>query len=174
MPQLHLSPGVVRIPGFTLLWAGATLQGEVAAQTGPQDVTARLALDAPSLRALLATAQIKPPPMRDAATLGALQVKTSLHLAAGAISLDGLSIHLDDTLVTGSIQVPALQPLSLRFTLAADRVNLDRYREPADLQGSPLELPLAWLRQLDAQGTLRIREAVVAGAAAREVRIDVE
>jgi hypothetical protein len=56
----------------------------------------------------------------------------------------------------------------------ADRIDLDRYREPADVKGDPLELPLAWLKQLDAVGSLGIRQATVAGAAAKEVRIDVE
>jgi len=45
---------------------------------------------------------------------------------------------------------------------------------PEDAAGKPFELPLAALKDLDARGALTIREARMAGAAARELRIDVE
>ncbi len=83
-------------------------------------------------------------------------------------------MSLDDTQLTGAASLPRLEPLALRFDLVADKVDLDRYREPDDAKSEPLELPLAKLKALDAKGTLRIREARLVGAAAKEIRIDVE
>lgn len=172
---LQWTPQLLQIPAFQLRWADATLGGGMAAQLGGEpDVTAQLELQAPSLRALLATAGVKPPPMADPSTLGTLQFSTALRYAQGAATLDPLTITLDDTRATGKLSLPALEPLSLRFDLAADRVDLDRYLEPDDIQSEPFELPLAELKALDAKGVLRIQQASVAGAAARAVTIDVD
>ncbi len=173
--QLLWSPRQLQVPAFQLRWADATLGGGVTAQLGGEtDVTATLELQAPSLRTLLATGGFTPPPMADPSTLGALQFSTALKFARGAATLDALSIALDDTNLAGKLSLPQLKPLSLRFDLTADRVDLDRYLEPDDVQSEPFELPLAQLKSLDARGVLRIQQATVAGAAARTVTIDVE
>ena len=171
---LQLAPQQLLLPAFTARWADAMLEGEVTLQPDVPGIEAKFTLQAPSLRALLATIGVEPPPMRDTTTLGALNLALALRYAAGAATVDGLSLNMDGTHLTGRIELPRLQPLAARFNLAADRVDLDRYREPVDVKSEPLELPLAWLKQLDARGTLRIREAIIAGAAAKQVRIDVE
>jgi AsmA protein len=171
---LRLSPQQLHLPAFRARWADARLSGHITARLPGPDMDARLNLQAPSLRSLLATAGVKPPPMRDAGTLGALQLEFAMRYVADAATVTDLSMKLDDTHLTGQVSLPKLEPLALRFDLTADRVDLDRYREPADVQSEPLELPLAWLKQLDARGALQIRQATVAGAAAKEVRIDVE
>ncbi len=172
---LQWTPQQLQMPAFQLRWADATLGGSATAQLGSEpEVTATLALQAPSLRTLLATAGITPPPMADPAALGTLRFSTTLEFAKGSATLDPLSITLDDTNVAGRLSLPTLEPLSLRFDLTADQVNLDRYLEPDDVQSEPFELPLAKLRALDARGVLRIQQASVAGAAARAVTIDVE
>jgi AsmA protein len=173
--EVRLSPQLLQVPAFTLRWVDAELEGQVTAQlAAPLDVAAKLDLTAPSLRALLASANIVPPPMRDPDTLGQLQLSVQLHHAAGATTLKDLSAELDGTHLQGEVSVPRLKPIALRFNLTADRLELDRYREPADVKKDPLELPLAWLKQLDAKGAVRIQQATIAGAAAKEVRIDVE
>jgi AsmA protein len=173
-PVLRLSTEFLRLPMFKARWAEARVAGGMEVRLAGPDIAAKLELEAPSLRALLASASLTPPPMRDAATLGALQVELALHYAPGTIALEGLSVRLDDTALTGHASFPQLRPFAVRFDLVADRVNLDRYREPADVKSEPLELPLAWLKQLDAKGTLLIHQATIAGAAAKDVRIDAE
>jgi AsmA protein len=173
-PALQWSPQRLDVPDFTLRWADAEVKGGIATPLPVLDVTARLDAQAPSLRAGLATIGMATPPLRDPSTLGPMQMRTSLRYTAGALQLDALSFRLDDTQVQGQVSLPKLAPLALRFSLTADRIDLDRYREPADVKSKPLELPLAFLKQLDARGTLRIRQATVAGAAAREVIIDVD
>jgi AsmA protein len=179
--SLQYSPQQLQVPQFTLHWADATLSGGVTLQraaeirpgTAPQ-VTAALTLQAPALRTLLATVSVTPPPMQDPDTLGKLQLAAALHYAADAVTMDDLSVTLDDAHLTGRASLPRLQPLALRFDLSADRVDLDRYRKPGNVKSEPFELPLAQLKALDVKGVLRIRQATAAGAAAKEVRIDVQ
>ncbi len=169
------TPELLRVPAFKAQWNDASLSGGVEAQLGADsDIRATLAVAMPSLRTLLATAGVTPPPMADPETLGALQGQLALHYAAGAAAFTELAVSLDDTNLTGELSLPALDPLALRFTLDADRVDLDRYLEPADVKSKPFELPLAALKAMDAKGVLRIRSASLAGAAAKDVRIDVE
>jgi AsmA protein len=173
--QLQLSAAQVNVPAFEARWAEAVLSGGARVELGAKpDVTARLKLQAPSLRALLATASITPPPMNDPATLGRLQFEAALRYADGMAAVNELEMSLDDTKLTGKASLPRMEPLALRFDLAADRIDMDRYMEPDNPQAEPFELPLAMLKQLDAKGVLRIQHAVVKGAIAKDLRIDVE
>jgi AsmA protein len=172
---LRLTPQQLQVPAFKLQWADSILAGSVAATLGANPAAAiGLGLQAPSLRTLLATVGVTPPPMKDPAALGKLRLGAAVHYAADTATVDELVMALDDTNLTGTVSLPRIEPLALRFDLAADRVDLDRYMEPDDVPGKPFELPLAKLKALDVKGVLRIRQATVAGAAAKEVRIDVE
>jgi AsmA protein len=172
---IQLSPQRLNVPNFALQWSDATLSGAVMAQLAAEpDVTASFALQAPSLRTLLATAGITPPPMNDAATLGKLELSAGLHFARGAATVDNLAIALDDTRLTGTLSLPSLEPPALRFDLSADQVDMDRYMKPEDAPSEPFELPLGELKSLDAKGVLRIQQASFAGAAAKAVIIDVD
>ena len=173
--SVRMTPELLQVPAFRAQWSDAVLSGAVDARLGAvQEIEGRVSLQVPSLRALLATAGITPPPMADPGTLGALNGKMALHYAGGAAALSELAIALDDTTLTGELSLPAFQPLALRFALDADRVDLDRYMEPDDVKSEPFELPLAALKAMDAKGVLRIRNATIAGATAKDVRIDVE
>jgi AsmA protein len=173
--SLRISAQQALVPAFVVHWGDARLDGDLSAQLGAAPAaTGSLALQAPSLRALLASVGVTPPPMADPGALGALRARTTYRYSAGAAAFTDLSVQLDDTSLTGALSLPRLAPLALRFDLAADRVDLDRYLEPDDVQSEPLTLPLAALKALDAKGVLRIKRATLAGAAAKELRIDVE
>jgi AsmA protein len=173
--SLRFAAQQLQVPALAMHWGDARLEGGVSAQLGAAPVAkGALVLNALSLRALLTTVRVTPPPMSDPTTLGALRVSASYQYAAEAISLTDLTMKLDDTSLSGELSLPRLEPLALRFDLRADHVDLDRYREPDDVTSEPFELPLAALKALDAQGVLRIQAATIAGAAAKELRIDVE
>lgn len=177
LPAVRVQPARLHfvVPRFTLRWDDATFGGDVDASLGDAPAArGTLQLQAPSLRRLMQSVAVEPPRTRDGAVLGVLDLRLAFDAAAGAINLSGVDARLDSTRLTGSAQLPTLRPLSLRFELAADEVNLDRYLSPEDEPGKPLELPLADLAALDASGVLRIRRAMLAGAAAREMRIDVD
>ncbi len=84
------------------------------------------------------------------------------------IGLDNMNLALDDSTLTGSV---GLEKNVLRFDLAINEINADRYLPPAE-QGQPksdegsldaVDLPVAALKQVNAQGKLAFGKAQFAG-----------
>jgi AsmA protein len=90
---------------------------------------------------------------------------------ANHIGLDDMQLKLDDSALTGNVAVQ--NQSALRFDLAVDRINVDRYLPPpaegepaqAEDEGSldAVDLPVDVLRQVDASGNFRLGEAQFAG-----------
>lgn len=169
------STSTLDLPAFEARWDEAVISGAAHAVLGePLAAQGNIALRVPSVRALLASIDVTPPPMADPETLGKLEVDANFNLEGEALAATELRMTLDDTSLAGSISTTSLAPLALKFDLAGDSIDLDRYLEPADHAGKPLELPLAQLKALNVQGVLKLKSASVAGAKATELRIDVE
>lgn len=162
-------------PQWQVEWNDAKFSGAIDATLG-ESVAAEgtLRAEGPSLRRLLESASVAVPPMRDASAAGPFSFSLHFAASANAAEVNALQARLDATQVSGQVRLPTLSPLSVRFDLAADQVEVDRYLTPEDEPGTPLQLPLAQLKALDARGVLTIRRATLAGAAAREMRIDVD
>jgi AsmA protein len=171
--QLHMPQGRIQ-------WNETVISGSLDAGLGDagigaaSEARAMLRVDAPSLRRLLQSVSVVSPATVDPSALGPLKLQTQVQAGRGAIALTQLDARLDSTRVQGKMTLAARSPASLSFELAADQVEMDRYLTPEDQPGTPLSLPLAKLRSLDARGVLTIRRATLAGAAAREMRIDVD
>lgn len=146
---------------------------------GPLDLaapagTGTLALETASLRELAAGLGAALPPTRDASVFGAVAVTADWRLAAAGLRLEPLGIRADGHAFTGSMSVPfAPDAGPVRFELAGDRLDLDRYLRPRDQPGEPFELPLEALRAARVEGVLRLREARLAGATLQDVRLRV-
>jgi AsmA protein len=172
--------GTLDMPQFRARWLDADLSGNVHASLGDQAgelavaAQGKAALHIPSVRAVLASLNTTLPPMADSTTLGGLAGEAAFELKNNALTVTDLKAKLDDTALNGKVSIGSFSPLALRFDLAGDAIDLDRYMEPAGYEGKPLELPLGQLKDLDAQGVLVMKSAKVAGATAEEVRIDVE
>ena len=177
LPRLDVErePLRLRAPAWLMQWNDARLEGalDLHAASHPSG-NGQLRIQAPSLRRLLQTVSVPMPATRDAGVLGPLDLSTEVQVSEDALSLTKLQAKLDATQLRGEVKAPTLAPLSLRFNLAADQVDMDRYLTPEDEPGTPLTLPLAELKALDARGILTIRRATLAGAAARELHIDVD
>ena len=165
----------VQLPEWQVMWDDARLDGAISAGFGDAPAAeGSLRVQAPSLRRLLQSVSVAPPATRDAAALGPMDLGTQFKSGKGGIELTHLGLKLDSTRVEGAMRFATLAPVSVRFELSADEVDVDRYLSPKDQPGKPLSLPLAQLQGLDAKGVLVLRRARVAGAAAREIRIDVD
>ncbi len=126
-----------------------------------------------------------PVPTRIELDYGNGGAQPAVHIAATArvamradpsqVQLSDLDLALDDMHVRGSAAIADLDKMALRFDLSADDINLDRLVPPAAAGGEdearasrgpatqqpPTQLPIAGLRSLDAQGTLRIHSITV-------------
>ncbi len=155
----------------------------------------RLELADAKPRPLLALLGVEGLATADPTVLGRLSAKLPFKAGTRSLSLEGLSLTLDDTAVSGRLAVPDLATGALRFDLALDRIDLDRYLPPAG-QGRPSSadasgktarpkaagavvaggaaLPVETLRGLDLDGSLRVGSLEGGGMRLSELRVHVQ
>ena len=110
-------------------------------------------------RALLASLGVAAPSTTDPATLTRIDLASGWKFDAGAISLDPLTLQLDDTHFTGSFRRAAgVDPVG-EFTLRGDRLDIARYIPVTDPKSPPFVLPTAALRALRFRGVLELAQA---------------
>jgi AsmA protein len=106
---------------------------------------------------------------RDKAAPVKLALKSRVTASSDALKLANVDLKVDGSRLTGGIDIRNFASPALRFDLALDRIDLDRYlpatpEKPAAASGKnaaaekPVELPLATLRSLDVNGKLRIQD----------------
>ena len=84
-----------------------------------------------NLREFLASLGQKLPPMSDEKTLAQFELVTQLGGTANSLSLDELTLKLDDSTFTGKIALADFTKQALRVQLKGDKLDLDRYLPPA-------------------------------------------
>lgn len=178
------------------------INGEGAGLRLTGEVRGSRVVDEPAFEGLLEIAEAKPRALlgplgiadfatSDPTVLGRLTAKLPFEASSRGVTIEGLSLTLDETVVTGRFAVADRAIGALRFDLAADRLDLDRYLPPpaqarptiAPTGAPPSQpkaagavvaagagLPAEVLRRLDADGTLRIGALEVGGARLAEVR----
>lgn len=97
-----------------------------------------------------------------------------------SVNLSDLSMVLDDTELKGSFGIADLETAALRFDLAVDSLDLDRYLPEADEEADEdeasldhIELPLETIRGLNLQGKLSVGRLVAGGIISTEVSMEV-
>jgi AsmA protein len=176
VPQLDVDLGTQTFsaPAFSVELASLHLGGSLA---GTKIVDApsfkgTFKLDPVSLRDLMAKFAITPPVTRDPKVLAKLAANGSFTYGGNALAADGLDIQLDDSQLRGKVAVTNLDTKATNFTLAIDRINLDRYRAPEETTPKTAEKPTQKtaskkeapssdpLKTLDLNGTLTIGSAI--------------
>ena len=159
---LDLDRSAYRLPSLqaTIGAARLALQAITYDQPGeaPPRFTAAFSLPPTSLRALLATLGIDPPVTADPKALESFGVDGRVALADGALTVEPLTILLDDTRLIGRVRRGGEPPLA-EFTLAGNAMNVDRYLEPDDVESEPFRFPGEALGALRARGTLALENA---------------
>lgn len=118
-----------------------------------------------------------------------LTLRTQVTLAGNSVELRNFDLKFDDSRLTGSFAITDLQKLALRFDLALDKFDLDRYvpaaappskdkvadakSAAAQKAAEPVEIPLAALRLIDADGKLRIGSLKSFGIRSSDVSIQI-
>jgi AsmA protein len=141
------------------LFGDLALNGEIEIeQFDPQELLETLNLE-------IATA--------DTDVLREISLSGNLNYDANQMTLNGLDLTLDDSNLTGSLGRVGSET---RFDLAIDSINVDRYlppaaEGPAEGEGSldEVDLPLAALRELDANGQFTIDSAQISGLSLSDV-----
>ena len=162
-------------PHWTLTVASAALSGALQfAEAGAQPrASGAIALTVPSLRGLIGQWGLKMRLPKDPAALGALSLSGRWRLQGGALRIEPLTARLDATTLTGWAQRCGGAAPSWSFDLHANQINFSNYLPPSRKQPKPLQLPLAMLRALRAQGTLTISRATYGRTSMRDLRLQV-
>ena len=126
-----------------------------------------------------------PKPLKHAA------LSSNFRLGRNDIRLTKLDLRFDDSRLTGAAGIDDLERMAMSFDLALDRIDLDHYlgtdskeagagkasgggASTAKAQSTPVELPLKFLRTLNAKGRFRIGQAKVSGLVLTEVGLPLE
>jgi len=120
---------------------------------------------------------------RDKAAPIKAALQSRLTASPDLLKLANLDLKLDDSRLTGSMEIQNFASPAVRFDLALDKIDLDRYltaektaagakNAPAPAaQQPPVELPLATLRSLDVKGKFRIQEMKALGLHSKDAHI---
>jgi AsmA protein len=113
------------------------------------------------------------PETRDPSVLERFSLMGRVSMVGDSIQLPELDIHLDDSRIQGALGLPSFEPLAVRFDLAIDAIDLDRYLAPDDeaevieddepLDLDAIEIPAGAIRGQDVEGRFRIDRLQLAG-----------
>jgi len=115
----------------------------------------------------------------DAALLGSAELSARYNLGSNSLNLDELHLMLDDTTVTGSFGIADLTRQAIRFQLAVDTIDADRYLPPVaetttEESGGAMDdmpLPTDAIRGLDMDGSLTIGQLTIMGTHSSDVAV---
>ncbi|HTV79997.1 MAG TPA: AsmA family protein [Steroidobacteraceae bacterium] len=174
--DVDLAAQTLKAPAFTAAFANANLSGslEGARITDAPEFSGALRLETLAPRDFMTQLGMTPPVLRDPHALASLAFSSRYRYGANAAHLDQLQARLDESTLQGSLAVTNLDTDALSFELRLDQIDLDRYRAPPTAAApaaaprtaggsAPAELPTAPVRALDAQGSVAIGRAKVAG-----------
>jgi AsmA protein len=169
----------VRIGAWGLAFEGALTRAPDAAGARTTG-TLELAPFAP--REVLPKLGIAVPVTADPKALSSLSGALALEHQGDGLVLSGLKLKLDQSTLTGSLALESIARKALRFELALDAFDADRYLPPPADSAQPLEvggldavpLNVDWLRGLDVVGTLKAGRLAIAKFDLSDLRVGVD
>ena len=114
-----------------------------------------------------------------------IALTSRLTVSPDALQLANVELRVDDSRLVGSMGVHNLASPALRFDLALDKIDLDRYLaggkpaaktadKGARAAEKPTEVPHATLRSLNVDGKLRIQELKAMGLRSNKVKVVIQ
>lgn len=186
---LDLDAGSVELQGLdvNVEVAGLNigLQGDGVVSGDTQTLNGSFSIAEFSPRELLQKLGEPPMPTADPAVLAKASVQSGWRLNNDEAGLSDLRIVLDDTTISGSLDIASIEREQLGFDLQIDTIDLDRYSEPVAQGGGsggggstttgdePLDLPVEDLRALNLKGRLGIASLRAAESLLTNVEMNV-
>ena len=189
--NLNATQQTLAAPAFNFSYSGAQLTGAAQASHILDDlrVAGSVSLAPLLLREIEPRLSFSLPKTRDPKALSQLSGTTEFAYDSQTLSLTHLQLQLDDTQLHGNLKLLAGNPQALQFDLAADHIDLDRYRTSAGDRtlagdGTPASVPVAAGSALpassanpeltwDASGTLTVKSARLARLDISDLRVTV-
>ena len=151
---------------------GLSMSADVApfSYAGTPEPSATLRVAEFSLKDLMQVLDIDPPATADPDAMRRVSFSANAKAGSTALSLESMTLDLDDSTMTGSLSVPTTNAGMLEFDLNVDSIALDRYMAPADSSAasaddaaSDVEIPADLIRTLKAKGSFTIDRATLSG-----------
>lgn len=146
----------------------------------------QLAVNPFNLRQLVKQLAVELPAMSDNNTLELVQLNSKLSGSTDHVSLDNLTLTLDQSQLTGQFSVRNFAKPALKFKLKLDEINADRYMPLAEDKSTgsaatpatasaaaASELPLDTLRDLNIVGSLNIGQLKISGTQSNDISINI-
>ena len=162
-----MSPGEM---DFSVLGVSMSANVEPFSYAGSPQPKAELRVAEFSLKELMQALDIEPPATADASALSSVSFSANTAVGEDSITLDSMTLELDDSTMVGSLSLPTTANGAIRFDLNVDVINLDGYMAPADATattadetGDDIEIPVDMIRELNASGSFKIDRAFLSG-----------
>lgn len=173
-----VSPGTLEL---TFLDVQASADIAPFSYAGTPQPKASLRVQPFSLKGLLQAMGSEPPVTADPAALTRVSFNAEAAVGEEAIALTSLALQLDDTTLQGTVSWPMTEQGVIRFDLAADNINLDRYMAPG---GTPaeaetgsntdeIEIPVEMIRAFQAVGSATLAQATLTGMVFENLEVGV-
>ncbi len=184
--DLDLNNETLRTKGLQMVVHNLKLQGDVAAEKllSAPSYHGQLTLAPFSLRETLNQLGIALPATADTKVLQHAELLTGFQGTTSQLKLDNFNLKLDDSTLSGNVELPKLGKPAVRYSLSLDNIDADRYlppateSQPASTQAAPsggtaaaaaTQLPLELLRALDVQGRLKIDQLKISNLRSRNI-----
>ena len=163
-----MSPGEM---DFSILGVSMSANVQPFSYAGSPQPKAELRVAEFSLKELMQALDIEPPATADADALNSVSFSANASVGEDSISLDSMTLQLDDSTMAGSLSLPTTESGAIRFDLNVDAINLDGYMAPADASAATsssdsqddIEIPVDMIRGLNARGSFTIDRAFLSG-----------
>ncbi len=169
------APGSLRINVLDLAIAA---DFEPFSYAGSVEPKGKISIDEFSPRALMQTLEIEAPPTADPTALTSVSLTANADVGDKAVVLRDLVLELDDTRMTGLMQVPRSAGGKYRLVVKADNIDLNRYMAPADPGAAdaetgtaPIEIPADLIRPLNATAKLEVAEILMGDIPLQNVEV---
>ncbi len=142
----------------------------------PPKFTGSIAVDEFSPRKLAGDLDVELPATADDSVFARAALKADFTVTDRFARLRKMRLDLDDTRATGKLSVENFDKQSLRFDLAVDEIDADRYLPPPTEpdESAPVEaveIPGEQIRALNIKGELDIGKLIFAGIRSKDVKI---
>ncbi len=186
--DIDLAEGTVALDRLSAKGLGLEVSGGIRAEQvlATPRFNGTLKLGAFSPRDLMRELGMGPPPTADPKVLSRLSADFSFTGSTSGVNLEPLALKLDDTAIQGSLGAPDVEKQALRFKLAVDALDLDRYlppkaagergkaATPGAAAGAAAKLPVDLLRALDVQGSLGVGQLTASNLKLQNVMLNID
>ncbi|NMG03972.1 AsmA family protein [Azoarcus taiwanensis] len=181
---LDLASDSLALSGLVLEVLGLRLEGSLNGKdlSANPSVSGRLSAPRFDPKAVIRALGEAAPVTSDASALTSAGLSLALEASSQSLMLHDIDLQLDDSRLRGEAGLVDLSKQSVRFDLALDAIDLDRYLPPDAPEGAATPGAAAGaaasgaapeaLRALDMQGRLRIGRLVASGLTVSEIEIN--